>query len=195
MAERRSALAECLKPGLYGAAAPAGPGVEIREMRPLAAVQVSAFDAERAAGALATALGVATLPGRNGVATVGNSVVLWTGPGRWLVVEPESRDLASLLAQDCPGDVAAVTDLSHARTALRVEGPRVRVLLAKLCTLDVDPAVFPAGSCAQTQFGQIGVLLYCREEHGFDIFMFRGFAVSAWEAVVDAALEFGCRVT
>jgi sarcosine oxidase subunit gamma len=194
MAERRSALAECLKPGLYGAAGPAGPGIEIRELRPLAVVQVAAFDPERAAGGVSAALGVAALPGRNGAATVGNSVVLWTGPGRWLVVELESRDLASLLAQHCPGDVAAITDLSHARTALRVEGRRVRLLLAKLCTLDVDPAVFPPGSCAQTQFGQIGVLLHCREEHGFDMFMFRGFAVTAWEVVVDAALEFGCRV-
>jgi sarcosine oxidase subunit gamma len=144
---------------------------------------------------MGAALGVAALPGRNGVATAGNSAVLWTGPGRWIVVEPESRDLASVLAQHCPGDVAAITDLSHARTVLRVEGPQVRVLLAKLCTLDVDRAAFAPSTCAQTQFGQIGVLLYCRAEHGFDIFVFRGFAVSAWEAIIDAALEFGCRVT
>src|SRR5262249_15442287 len=110
------------------------------------------------------------------------------------VVEPESRDLASLLAQGCPGDVAAVTDLSHARTALRVEGPKVRVLLAKLCTLDVDPLAFPPGTCAQSQFGQVGVLLYCRAENGFDILVLRGFAVSAWETITDAALELGCRV-
>jgi methylglutamate dehydrogenase subunit D len=194
MAERRSPLSECLKPGLHGAAGPAGPGIEIRELRLLTVIQVAAFDAERAAPAIGAALGVAALPGRNGVATAGDSAVLWTGPGRWIVVEPESRDLPSVLAQHCPGDVAAITDLSHARTALRVEGPQVRVLLAKLCTLDLDLAAFPPGTCAQTQFGQIGVLLYCRAEHGFDLFVLRGFAVSAWETVTDAALEFGCRV-
>ncbi|HXP73261.1 MAG TPA: sarcosine oxidase subunit gamma family protein [Stellaceae bacterium] len=195
MAERRSPLAECLKPGVQGAVGPAGPGVEIRELRPLTVVQVAAFDADRAAAALAAALGVPAPSGPNGVASSGDSTVLWTGPGRWLVVEPESRDLASLLAHHCPGDVAAITDLSHARMALRVDGPQTRVLLAKLCTLDVDATAFPPGTCAQTQFGQIGVLLYCRAQNGFDIFMFRGFAVSAWESIVDAALEFGCRVT
>jgi sarcosine oxidase subunit gamma len=110
-------------------------------------------------------------------------------------MEAESRDLASLLTGHCSGGVAAITDLSHARTALRVEGPKVRDLLAKLSTLDVDPTVFPAGSCAQTQFGQIGVLLYCVAHDGFNIFVPRGFAVSAWETILDAALEFGCRVS
>jgi heterotetrameric sarcosine oxidase gamma subunit len=195
MVERRSPLSECLRPGLHGAAGAAGPGIEIRELRPLAVVQVAAFDAERAGPAIGAALGIAALPGRNGVATAADAAVLWIGPGRWIVVEPESRDLASMLAQRCPADVAAITDLSHARTALRVEGPQVRALLAKLCTLDVDPAAFPPGACAQSQFGQIGVLLYCRAEHGFDLVVLRGFAVSAWETVTDAALEFGCRVT
>jgi len=195
MAERRSALAECLKPGVYGADAPAGPGVETGELRPLTIVQVAAFDAERAASAVGTAIGVPAPSARNGVATASDSAVLWIGPGRWLVVEPESRDLASLLHHHCPGDVAAITDLGHARTALRVEGSKARDLLAKLCTLDLDPAAFPPGTCAQTQFGQIGVLLYCRVHDGFDVFVPRGFAVSAWETVLDAALEFGCRVS
>ncbi|MGH7126553.1 MAG: sarcosine oxidase subunit gamma [Stellaceae bacterium] len=195
MAERQSALTGLLTPGVFGAAGPAGPGVEIREWKPLTAVQVAAFDPERAACSIGTALGVPAPAGRNGVATAGDSTIFWTGPGRWLVVEPESRDLASLLAGHCPGDVAAVTDLSHARTTLRAERPKVRDLLAKLCTLDLDPAVFPPGTCAQTQLGQIAVLLYCRVEDGFDIFLPRSFAASAWESIIDAALEFGCRVS
>ncbi len=195
MAERRSALADALKPGLYGAAGPVGPGIEIREVGPLTVVQVAAFNAGRAAVAIGEALGTPAPTERNGVATAGAAVVLWTGPGRWLVIEPESRDLASLLEQHCPGDVAAVTDLGHARTGLRVEGPKVRDLLAKLSTLDVDPTVFPPATCAQTQFGQVGVLLYCRLRDGFDVFLPRSFAVSAFEAVIDSALEFGCRVS
>ncbi|HLY53842.1 MAG TPA: sarcosine oxidase subunit gamma family protein [Steroidobacteraceae bacterium] len=194
MAERRSALAEVLKPGVYGAAGP-GPGIEIAELRALAAVQVAAFDAGRAAAAIGTTLGTPAPSSRNGVATAGQATVLWTGPGRWLVVEPESRALASLLSLDCPGDVAAITDLGQARTGLRVEGSKVRDLLAKLCSLDLDAVAFPPGTCAQTQFGHIGVLLYCRAHDGFDVFVPRSFAVSAWESILDAALEFGCRVS
>ncbi len=195
MADRRSALAEVLKTGVLGAVGTTGPGVEIKELKPLTTVQVAAFDPDRAASAVGAALGAPAPTGRNGVATAGDATILWTGPGRWLIVEPESRDLSSLLAHHCPGDVAAVTDLGHARTALRAEGPKVRDLLAKLCTLDVDPTVFPPGSCAQTQLGQAGVLLYCRAQDGFDVFLPRSFAVSAWESIIDAALEFGCRVS
>ncbi len=191
MAERRSALAECLKPGVYGAAVPGGPGIGIRELRPLAVVQVAAFDAERASAAVGAALGVPAPPGRNAVATAGDSTVLWTGPGRWLVIEPgRQRILLAQLSRRCRDHRSQPR--AH---GARIEGPQVRGLLAKLCTLDLDPAAFPPGTCAQTQFGQIGVLLYCRAEHGFDIFVLRGFAVSALETVFDAALEFGCRVT
>lgn len=194
MAERRSALVECRKPGTYGALAPAGPGVTIQEIRPLSAVQVSGFDAARAAAAIAAATGAPAPTVRNSVGSTGETHVLWTGPARWLVLEPEHRDLAGLLAQKCSVEVAAVTDLSHARTAFRLEGPAVRSVLAKLCTLDVEAGAFPPGTCAQTIFGQIGVLLHCRTPDCFDILMYRGFAVSAWETVTDAALEFGCRV-
>jgi len=193
MAERRSALADSLKPGTYGVAG--APGIDIRELRPLSAVQVAAFDAERAASAIGEALGTSAPSERNGVAVGGDSTVLWIGPGRWIVIEPESRDLAVLLAQHCPRDVASVTDLGHARTALRIEGPKVRDLLAKLSTLDFDPAAFPQGTCAQTQFGHVGVLLYCQAHDGFDVFLPRSFAVSAFESILDAALEFGCRVS
>ena len=195
MAERHSALAEVLKPGVFGAAGAGAPGIEIKELKGLAVVQVAAFDPDRAAAGIGAALGTPAPVGRSAVATAGAATILWIGPGRWLVVEPESRDLASLLAHHCPGDVAAITDLGHGRTAIRVEGPKVRDLLAKLCTIDVDPGVFPPGSCAQTQLGQTGVLLYCRVQDGFDIFLPRSFAVSAWETTIDAALEFGCRVS
>ena len=94
MAERRSALSECLKPGLYGAARPAGPGIEIRELRPLTVVQVAAFDADRAAAAIGVTLGTPAPTVRNGVASAGDSRVLWTGPGRWMIVasqDPSGR--------------------------------------------------------------------------------------------------------
>src|SRR5690242_5947397 len=86
MAERRFALADALKPGVYGAA---GRGIEIRELGPLTVVQVAAFDADRAAAAIGEALGTPAPTARNGVAIAGAAAVLWTGPGRWLVIEPE----------------------------------------------------------------------------------------------------------
>lgn len=194
MPERRSALVHCHKPGLYGATGAQGPAIELRELGPLSAVQVAAFDEEKAAEAIEAAIGVAPPRQRNRVASVGETSILWTGPARWLVLEPEKRDLQALLVAQCAIEISAITDLSHARTAIGIEGPAARALLSKLSTLDFDVAAFPSGACAQTQLGQIGALIHCRAENAFDVLVFRGFAVSCWEAIADAALEFGYRV-
>jgi len=194
VADRRSALRECRRAGLYGASPAAGPGILLREIAPISAVQVAAFDEEKAATALTAVVGVAAPRRRNTAVVAGDTALLWTGPARWMVVEPETRDLGALLAERLPPDVAAPTDLSHARTALRIEGWAVRTLLSKLATLDFDPTAFPPGGTAQTVMGQIGLLLHCRAVASFDLFVYRGFAVAAWETITDAALEFGCRV-
>lgn len=194
MPERRSPLVECRRPGLHGASPAGGPGIEIGEIAPLSAVQVAAFDEEKAAAALGAAIGIAAPRQQNSTAVDGETAVLWTSPARWLVVEREKRDLGELLARHCTPEIAAVTDLSHARTAIRIEGRAVRTLLSKLCTLDLDRAAFPQGCSAQTVMGHIGILLHCRAEACFDLFVYRGFAVSAWETIVDAALEFGCQI-
>lgn len=192
MPERRSALAECLRPGPQGAEA--AERLAISVVTGLATVQVAAFDPERAAAAILAATGAAVSDRHGSVAASGGTRVLWTGPGRWLLIEPESRDLAQLLAERCAPEAAAITDLSHARTVIRIEGKAARAVLAKLCTLDFDPPAFPADSCAQTQLGPIGALIDCHAAHGFDIAVYRGFAVSAWEMVTDGALEFGFEV-
>jgi len=192
--ERRSPLTECRKPGLHGATPAEGPGIAIRESAPLSAVQVAAFDEEKTAAALVAAIGIAPPRAQNTVTVAGETRILWIGPARWMVVERETRGLAELLARHCPPEIAAVTDLGHARTAISIEGRAVRSLLSKLCTLDVDPAAFPVGSSAQMLMGQIGILLHCRAKAAFDLFVYRGFAASAWETILDAALEFGCEV-
>ena len=190
MPERRSALAECRRPGRHGAAGAEAPLI-ITEVGGLAMVQVAAFDAPAAAAAIAEATGAAASMTRGGVGVSGRTRVLWTGPGRWLVVEPEHRDLARLLAARCPPALAAVTDLSQGRSVMRIDGAACRWLLPKLCTLDFDPRMFPPDTCMQTQLGQIGALIDCRAADTFDIAVYRGFAVSAWEMLTDAALEFG----
>jgi methylglutamate dehydrogenase subunit D len=194
MPERRSALVECMGPGLYGPVESGSPNLAIGEVTDLAMVQVAAIDAAQAWAALGGAVGISAPLARHGAASSGLTRVLWTGPGRWLVCEPESRDLAGLIAERCAPEIAAITDLSHARTVIRIGGNAARSVLGKLCTLDFDPPAFPPDTCAQTQLGQIGALLDCRAIDAFDIAVYRGFAVSAWEMVTDAALEFGYQV-
>ncbi len=91
MVERLSALAAVYRPGDFGMVDQQGPGVIIAERRPLATVQVAARADEGKAvrDALATALGVAPDAAANRSATRDATIILWAGPERWLVVEPE----------------------------------------------------------------------------------------------------------
>jgi sarcosine oxidase gamma subunit len=60
---------------------------------------------------------------------------------------------------------------------------------------DLDTSVFPVGTSAPTALHRIGVIIHLVDnEPTFDIYVYRGFAVSLWEILLTTALEFGCEV-
>jgi heterotetrameric sarcosine oxidase gamma subunit len=168
----------------------------LSERRALTVLQVSAFasTATEAQTALAAALGLPTPQGKRVSAEAGKSLRC-VGPGVWLVVGPPDvlPDVASLRAQ--LGAFATVVDLSHARCAMQLRGEAAARTLAKVCGLDLDLSVFPTGSATNTRFGHIGMHL-ARTDDGptFELLVFRGYAEFVFEALCDAAAEFGFRV-
>ena len=191
---RQSALGNLLAPRRVGAAA-AAPGVGLTERPARAIWQIAAWrEAEvlPLRAALSKELG-ATLPDGPGAAG-GEDVVLFHVAPRcwWLVVEEDRRGiLAKSLGATVTGR-AALTDLSHARTVLRLSGPASRNLLQKLCRIDLHPRVQPAGHVIQTTLGQTAVLIHTIDAaQTFDLYLPRSLARSAVESCIDAATEFG----
>jgi heterotetrameric sarcosine oxidase gamma subunit len=198
MVERISALAAIYHPGSFGTIGPDGPGITLAEIRPLATVQVASRVEEGPAvrAAIAAALGVAPEERTNRAARSGATTIIWVGPGRWLVVEPEQddRDLEALLRNALAGTQAAVVDLGSGRTTLRVAGARSRDLLAKGSAIDFHPRNFPAGACAQGLLGHVGALFHAVDETAVDLHIARSFAQTIWEWFMESAAEYGCRV-
>lgn len=199
MVERVSALVAVYRPGSFGTMSPGGPGIILAERHPLATVQVAARAEEGRAvrDALAAALGVAPDAATNRSAARGDTTILWTGPERFLVVEPEraGRDLDALLRAALAVTSAAVTDLGNGRTTLRIAGPRSRDLLAKGSAIDFHPRAFPVGACAQGLLGHVGALFHLVEETPrFDLHIARSFAQTVWEWLIESAAEYGCQV-
>ena len=99
-AMRLSPLNGDYQTGDFGAAGDAGPGVNLRERPGLSMVQV-----EAAPGAAADSLHVRLrsdfgldLPATPNASTGDDSLrMIWVGPNRWLLVEPENRDLEAHL--------------------------------------------------------------------------------------------------
>ena len=192
---RHHALDGAYTPGTYGAS-PEAPGVRLSRRRALSIVQVAAFaDSGEAVCRVAGELtGLAPDPTPNRGTTKDDRSWLWIAPERWLLVAPADGTLASDLAAAIPADLGSVVDLSHARIALRLEGPDARTVLAKGCSLDFHPSVFGPGACAQSTLFHVATLIHCRGADSFELFAARGFGRSLWEMLVDAALEYGCEV-
>ena len=121
-------------------------------------------------------------------------LAVWLGPDEWLLLAEcgESGPLVGELKAALAGRVASVVDLSAGQTVVRLSGPFTRAVLARGCALDLDPAVFPTGACAQTLLARAQVVLIAVDEAPtVDIIVRRSFApyVAAW--LEDSGTEFG----
>jgi heterotetrameric sarcosine oxidase gamma subunit len=67
-------------------------------------------------------------------------------------------------------------------------------MLAKLLSIDLDPAVFTVGQARQTALHHTGVLCERSAEDRYDLYVMRTYAVSTWECMVDAALVCGYEI-
>lgn len=122
--------------------------------------------------------------------------LIWAGADQWLLVARQRASFSDLLAS--LSAVAAISDQSHARAALRISGVRVREVLAKGSMIDLHSSVFPVGATALTSFAHIGVQLW-RTEDGpkgavFEILVARSMAGSFWSWFAASAAEFGWSV-
>lgn len=192
--KRRRPLCPEAKPGDYGVDG-SGPAVTLSELRPNAMFQIGAWPGtvDDVAGALGDLVGFAT-PTRGRLAGDDETSLFALAPGRWLGISSDAALLARL-EQTITSEIGAVTDLSHARACLRVEGREVRHVLRKGIVVDLHEGVFPVGAVAQTTIHHMAVTLARRSADAFDVHVFRGFARSFWHWITDACTEFGYRVT
>ena len=76
---------------------------------------------------------------------------------------------------------ASTTDLSHARTVVRVSGAAASDLLAKLCPIDVE--TMRAGDSAVTLAGPFNVQVVKTGDDEFRLYVFRSFGLAMWETL------------
>ena len=121
-------------------------------------------------------------------------LLMRTGPEEWLLVAEQAGEHTALLRRQVAADVGAVTDLSHARCRIRIEGQRCRDTLSKLYALDLRDAAFPVGQVRLTGHHHVPALLHRTGVDGFDIYVFTTYALDHLHALEDAALEYGVAV-
>ncbi|HVM80007.1 MAG TPA: sarcosine oxidase subunit gamma family protein [Stellaceae bacterium] len=116
--------------------------------------------------------------------------LLGIGPDAWLLVAEGGATASPGLNSD---RFEVALDQSHAWTRLGISGPSAPAVLAKGCVLDLDSQQFPPGACAVTGFARMRVVLWRPAEHlRYDLLVGRSYALSLWEWLSEAALEFRC---
>ena len=156
-------------------------GVTLTEVPDLSLWQVATW-ADSLGGlsqSVAAELGISSVPGFGQAQTNGTVSMLRIEPLKFWVVGAALSEV-----QD-----GAVLDLSHSRTHVRLSGEKATTVLNSYLPLDLRARSFPVGSVASSAFHHVGVTLW-HSEHGYELFIPRGFAVSLWESLIEAAEQY-----
>jgi methylglutamate dehydrogenase subunit D len=118
----------------------------------------------------------------------GAAAVLGLGPETWLATGDQGSNDFALTLKPLLGSCASICDQSDAYAVLRLSGPNLREILAKLIPIDLHPRVFPVGQVSETVAAHIGVILWRLEDAAdgssvFELAVPRSLSVSFCQAL------------
>ena len=116
--------------------------------------------------------------------------ILWNGPKNWLLVS-EKKDLLKSILQNFKETDFAVTDLSHSKAIIEIEGREVKEILKKGCpfnfnTLEKDNSINSIYNGIAFTIDMIN-----DSPDKVRLFALRSFGESLYHSITDASLEFG----
>ena len=119
-----------------------------------------------------------------------NLRILWNSPNNWLIVSNKKEFLSEILKNFKESDFA-VTDLSHSKAIIEIEGHYVKEVLKKGCPFNFN--VFSKNMCINSSYNGISFLVDMIEDNPEKarIFSLRSFGESMYHSITDASLEYG----
>jgi len=183
------------RPGQFGRKAGA-PGVTIREITGCSLASVLARRGQRdaAADAAERAFGV-RLPDRPKVTTGRGMTFIGTGPGQWLALAEPPQDGIEARVSGALAGAVSVFEQSDSRVMLELRGDKVRDMLAKGVSVDLDPRAFKPGDAALTTVSHMAVQIWQTDEAPvYRLLVIRTFFESFWSWLSSSAAEYGAEV-
>ena len=119
-----------------------------------------------------------------------NIRVLWNSPNNWLLVSNKKELLKEIYSTFNENDFA-VTDLSHSKATIELEGPYVKEVLKKGCPFNFN--ILTKNMSINSAYNGISFIvdLVENEPEKARIFSLRSFGESLYHSITDASLEFG----
>ena len=116
--------------------------------------------------------------------------ILWNGPKNWLLISTKKELLKNILQKFNETDFA-VTDLSHSRAIIKVEGKYAREVLKKGCPFNFN--ILKKDNSINSTYNGITLTIDMINDSPdvVRLFALRSFGESLYHSITDASLEFG----
>ena len=119
-----------------------------------------------------------------------NTRILWNGPRNWLVITTQKEVFSEIDNKFEEGDFA-VTDISHSKSIIELEGNNAKEVLKKGCPFNFNE--LNKNNCLNSTFNGMSIIvdMINDEPDTFRIFGLRSFGESLYHSITDSSLEFG----
>ena len=116
--------------------------------------------------------------------------ILWNGPKNWLLVSTK-KDLFKNISQKFQETDFAITDLSHSRAIIQIEGQEVKEILKKGCPFNFN--TLEKNNSINSSYNGIAFTVDMLDDNPVKVRLFalRSFGESLYHSITDASLEFG----
>ena len=119
-----------------------------------------------------------------------NTRILWNGPKNWLLVSSK-KDLIKNISLTCKETDFAVTDLSHSRVVIEIDGNYAIEVLKKGSPFNFE--VLKKNNSINSLYKNITFTVDLLNDKPFKVRLFalRSFGESLYHSITDSSLEFG----
>ena len=119
-----------------------------------------------------------------------NTRILWNGPRNWLIMT-NTKEVLSEIGKNFSEKDFAVTDISHSKSIIQLEGDEAKEVLKKGCPFNFNE--FFKNNCLNSTFNGMSIIVDMINDKPdtFRIFSLRSFGESLYHSLTDASLEFG----
>ena len=119
-----------------------------------------------------------------------DSRILWCGPKNWLLVS-KKKDLLQIIQKSFSENDFALTDLSHSRAIIELEGENSKEILKKGCPFNFNE--LKKNNCVNSVFNGITITIDMTNDNPINLrlFVLRSFGESLYHSITDSCLEDG----
>ena len=187
-----SPLENVLKKGLYGDHEDKSEDklTKVKEIKNLLIVQIVQYK-NSSSQVKETSIDGLSLPHEALKVNLNNdSRILWCGPKNWLLVS-KKKDLLQIIQKSFSENDFALTDLSHSRAIIELEGENSKEILKKGCPFNFNE--LKKDNCVNSVFNGITITIDMTNDNPINLRLFalRSFGESLYYSITDSCLEDG----